>query len=67
MTSKRKSPCTAATVTEAAGNNLNDDFTPEFDECQAEHIWKRDMSFLTIAAIVIGAFYLYARIRGWIA
>lgn len=67
MQGKRKSPCTAGTVTGATGKNLNDHFTPEFDECQAEHIWKHDMRLLTIAGIVLAAFYLYARVRGWIA
>lgn len=65
MNSKRKSPCTAGTVTEA-WQNPQDHFTPEYDESQAEEIFRRDFRALYIGALTILAMYVIARIAGWI-
>ncbi len=66
MTDKRKSHCTAATVTGAREKSLNNYFTPEYDECQAEQIFRRDFRALYIGALAILVMYTIARIAGWI-
>lgn len=53
MSAKRKSPCTAATVSGAREKSLNDHFTPEFSESQAERIFNRDLNWVIAGCIVI--------------
>lgn len=53
MANKKKSPCGAATPTGARGESLNEHFTPEFDDCQAERIFNRDLSWIIVGCIAI--------------
>lgn len=65
MTDKRKSPCTAGTVTEAR-RNPQEQYSGDFSESQAERIFRRDTRLLYIGALTILAMYVIARIAGWI-
>lgn len=65
MTEKRKSPCTAGTVT-GAKVNTQDQYSGDFSESQAEEIFRRDFRRLCIGALAILAMYVIARIAGWI-
>lgn len=53
MLSKRKGPCMAGTISEAREKSLNDHFTPEFSESQAERIFNRDLNWVIAGCIVI--------------
>ncbi len=57
MTDKRKSPCTAGTVT-GASENTQEQYSTDFTEKQAEEIWKRDFRRICIGAAVVLALIL---------
>ena len=66
MTEKRKSPCTAGTVTEAR-QNLQEQYSGDFPESQAEEIFQRDTRRIYIGALIMMICYTLARLGGWIA
>lgn len=51
--SKKRSPRSVAAETRTREKFYQDHFIAEFDDCQAERIWKRDMTMLVIGAVIV--------------
>lgn len=50
---KKKMPLRCGNNDKGKGKTYIDNYTPEFDERQAERVWSRDMTMLLVGAIVV--------------
>lgn len=50
---KKKMPLRCGNTNRGAERITYKDYTPEFDERQAERVWSRDMTMLLVGVIVV--------------
>lgn len=50
---KRKMPLRCGNTNRGESKTVYKNYTPEFTESQAEHIWNRDMTMLVVGVIVV--------------
>lgn len=50
---KMKMPLRCGNTDRGAEKTVYKDYTPEFDERQAERVWNRDMTMLLVGVIVV--------------